>query len=261
MSIIHQALKKIEVVQGSGGLIYVSSTTERKKRINPFFLIVLTLLTVFFIIMTTLFYLDKSGMGGVNILSQPGNVAIHTEDTKLNSLNAVTTGLSETDKIAEAKKHNLAGIELYNSGKLEEAIEEFKTAVRLMPSHAEAYNNTGLAFMDIGNIDGAKVLFELALQLRPEYPESLNNYGALLNDEGMSIEAIEYLRRAIKFAPTSPDPHLNIAISFEKIGRLKDAISHYESFLRLADKGNYATRDVMNKVVILKELYLAKVGN
>jgi tetratricopeptide (TPR) repeat protein len=262
MSIIHQALKKIEGERTNGGLTYISSTNERKKRINPYLLVILILLTFFFIFMITVFYLNKSEMGDTNILSQPGNAAIHAEDINLSSHNGATAGLPETDKVAEARKHNMAGIELYNSGKLEKAIEEFKTAVRLMPSYTEAYNNMGLAFMDIGNIDSAKVFFEIALQLRPEYPESLNNYGALLNDEGMNIEAIEYLKRAIEFAPMSPDPHLNIAISFEKIGRLNDAISYYEGFLRLTDKDNYATRDdVMNKVAVLKELYLAKVGN
>ena len=44
---------------------------------------------------------------------------------------------------------------MWSQLKLEEAIDNFKTAINIKPNHAEAYNNLGNVLQTLGNFDKA----------------------------------------------------------------------------------------------------------
>ncbi len=60
-----------------------------------------------------------------------------------------TASTSKTNVSTDAETHYNRGLVYQQQGKLDEAIREFKEAVRLKPNYAQAYNNTGTSYQTI----------------------------------------------------------------------------------------------------------------
>ncbi|MBI5484416.1 MAG: tetratricopeptide repeat protein [Deltaproteobacteria bacterium] len=70
--------------------------------------------------------------------------------------------------------HAKLGILLQVQGKVNEAIECFRTAIKLKP-FAETYSNLGCALKDIGEYAAAVENFEKSLSIKPDYPRTYSN--------------------------------------------------------------------------------------
>jgi Flp pilus assembly protein TadD len=64
---------------------------------------------------------------------------------------------------------------LFKKGRLNEAINEFREALRLNPDYAEAHCNLGAALGTQGRLDEAVTHLQEALRLRPDYPDAQRN--------------------------------------------------------------------------------------
>ena len=69
-------------------------------------------------------------------------------------------------------------------GKLEEAIAEYREALRLKPDYPEAHANLGNALKDQGKLDEAITECREALRLKPDYAEAHYNLGNALSQPG-----------------------------------------------------------------------------
>ena len=67
-------------------------------------------------------------------------------------------------------------------GKPAEAIHQYREAVRIDPSLAEAYNNLGVALMQIGKRDEAITCYRRALVLKPDFAKARKNLSTALNE-------------------------------------------------------------------------------
>ena len=70
------------------------------------------------------------------------------------------------------------------------------------------------------------------LQLAPRDAALLVNHGILAQQFGHTDEAEENWQRALKFDPSQAEADLYLGLDLDKEGKLEDAISHYESFIR-----------------------------
>ncbi|MBI5561496.1 MAG: tetratricopeptide repeat protein [Deltaproteobacteria bacterium] len=127
---------------------------------------------------------------------------------------------------------NAKGVSLYREGRFGDALAEFNSALAQNPGDGAAHNNAGLAAMSLGDTKDAESHFKEAIRLRPEYPEALNNYGALLDGMGRSDMAVELFARALTAEPAYEDAELNLAIALDRLGKRGEAASHYERFLQ-----------------------------
>ncbi len=73
------------------------------------------------------------------------------------------------------KKIRNIGNLLFRTGKFNEAIENYKLAVKSDPKSAKAHNNFGTALMFTGNIEAAISEFKKALLINPSYKKAQNN--------------------------------------------------------------------------------------
>ena len=62
-------------------------------------------------------------------------------------------------------------------GKLEEAEDSYREALRLKPDYAEAHNNLGNVLWDQGKLEEAEASYREALRLKPDYAEAHTNLG------------------------------------------------------------------------------------
>jgi serine/threonine-protein kinase len=88
----------------------------------------------------------------------------------------------------------------YAEGKVDEAIAEYRAALRLAPDDAGARTNLGIALDMQGRRDEAIAELREAIRLRPEHVEAHANLGLILRTEGNFGDAIAELRRAVELA-------------------------------------------------------------
>jgi tetratricopeptide (TPR) repeat protein len=129
--------------------------------------------------------------------------------------------------------HRNLGNALSDKGRLDEAIAEYREALRLKPDLAEAHYNLGNALRDKGRLEEAIAEFREALRLQMDYAEAHNNLGDALRGKGQLDEAIAEHREALRLKPDLAEAHCNLGIALRGKGQLDEAIRHYEEALRL----------------------------
>ena len=97
------------------------------------------------------------------------------------------------------------GLALKDQGNLEEAVAEFRTAVRIEPKNLSAHLNLGAALGDLGKLDEAVAEDRATLLLAPDDPRIRDNLGRDLRSRGEFAAAIAELRKARNLASKDPD--------------------------------------------------------
>jgi protein O-mannosyl-transferase len=134
-------------------------------------------------------------------------------DARQNLANALRTPAADS-----AEAHYGVGIDLAHAGRLDQAIAEFQTALRLRPAYAEAENNLGVALTQApGREAEALKHFEAAVRLNPGYADARFNLGVALSQiPGRMHEAISQLEAAYRL---HPDPELRQTLDRLRAGR------------------------------------------
>lgn len=241
MSLIHQALKKLET-QARGGA--PAEFTLRTPSANHFKKALVFALPAAIIASALAFYSLR--FPALLQKTRPAHQSVST----------VKAPVAPVTLTAESR--NSKGISLYNSGLFDEALKEFSAAATLKPEDARIYNNLALTWLVLDNPVEAEKNLKKTLSISPAYPEALNNYGGLLEKKGDHKKAERYFREAIKAEPLYIDARFNLAASQEKRGDYKGAMANYEEFLRLApvDPAHGEIRNRINRlrsVLIVKE--------
>jgi Flp pilus assembly protein TadD len=77
----------------------------------------------------------------------------------------------------------LLGEALHDAGRRDEAITQFRTAVRLRPDEAIGYVKLGQSLAEIGQLEDARAQFRQALRLEPANPAALHALSVLTTME------------------------------------------------------------------------------
>lgn len=128
---------------------------------------------------------------------------------------------------------NLIGISLEKERRLDEAIECYRSAIRMKPTYADAQFNLGNALIARGQYTEAIASFEATLRLVPWYYEARNNLANTLLKLGRSDEAVTQYQLALEQAPDGGRIHENLAAILAARGKLEEAIGHYRQALTL----------------------------
>ena len=144
--------------------------------------------------------------------------------------------LSTTDKItqpvdtdAEAMHHNDLGVAFVFKGDLEQAIDEFKHALRLQPNYFAAHLNLANTLLDVGQHDASMVEFKEALRLKPDDPKTHNDLGVALKEMGDPAGAIAEFRTVLRHNPSDVNAHNNLGVALKATGDLDGAIAEYRT--------------------------------
>ena len=121
------------------------------------------------------------------------------------------------------------GFALLQWGKLDEAIAEYREAIRLKPNDPTAHNNLGNALGQRGKLDEAIAECREAIRLKPNEPNSHNTLGNALRERGQLDEAIAECREAIRLKPNEPNSHRILGIALYDQGRLDEAIAEFRA--------------------------------
>jgi hypothetical protein len=132
-----------------------------------------------------------------------------------------------------AQAFNNLGNLLKETGRLEEAKENYTKALTLNPNYAEAHNNLGFTLQQVGKLDEAEASYTKALTMKPDYTEALYNRGYLLFNKARYEEAL-----IDADACTSKEAILLSLISLHALGRIDEIYS------RLAIQSKINNKDI-----------------
>jgi tetratricopeptide (TPR) repeat protein len=96
----------------------------------------------------------------------------------------------------DAVSLNISGDMAYDKGHIDDAAEEFKTALRLDPSNVNIRNSLGVCYGVQGHLDKALQEFQKAVSLDPREVMAVYNAGIVNMMMGNKTEALEYLLKA-----------------------------------------------------------------
>jgi len=132
-------------------------------------------------------------------------------------------------------RFNLAS-SYYYQGKLKEAKDELRVAIKIRPDYAEAYSNLGITLLKTAgnqNLEDGINYLRQAIKLNPSDPEYHSNLATILKAKGNIKEAIFHYQEAIKLNPSEPGFYYNLGNLYSQINRLDSAIVLYQQAIKL----------------------------
>ncbi len=129
--------------------------------------------------------------------------------------------------------HYNLGVAYRKQGRLDDAVREFQTAIKLKPDAADAHSNLGVAYQEQGRLDDAIGEFQIAIKLKPDHDSAHLNLGVAYQEQGRLDDAVKEYQTAIKLKPDAADVHSNLGAAYQKQGRLDDAIKEYQTAIKL----------------------------
>ena len=142
--------------------------------------------------------------------------------------------------------HNNLGRALAGQRKYAEAILHYESALRVKPYHVEVHNNLGNALAETGKTEAAIEHYLIALQQKPDHADAHNNLGIALAMQGKFDEAIGHFQQAIRFKPKYASAHSNLGNALAVQHRIGEAIMEYQESLRLNPEDAQAHNNLGN---------------
>ncbi len=132
-----------------------------------------------------------------------------------------------------------------SQGKPDEAVAEFREAIRLEPDYAKAHTNLGNVLNPRGRwtrpspMAHREAIPARSPALRPSGPTSpSHNLGIALAGQGKVDEAVAAFREAIRLKPDYAEAHNNLGIALAGQGKVDEAVAEHREAIRL--KPDYA---------------------
>lgn len=125
------------------------------------------------------------------------------------------------------------GTALSTVGKLNEAADAFRAAIRLTPRAVGPYNNLAQLEMRRRNPDEALRLYRAALEIEPRNGHLHTNLANALLALGEVEPAIEHYEQALVWLPNAADVHYGLAQGLRDIGEIDNALTYYERAMAL----------------------------
>lgn len=132
-------------------------------------------------------------------------------------------------KPTHVEAHNRLGIVLDKLGRFAEADASFKRAIELAPEAAHLYNNLGFSYVMQGRWPEAEAQFTRALELQPDFVRAQVNLGVALGQQDRFEESLAQFERSL----ARPDAYFNLGLIYESRRRPLEAARAFKTALRL----------------------------
>lgn len=161
-----------------------------------------------------------------------------------------------------SRAHYSLGVELFNEGKLDEAIEELQTFVRLEPLLLEvvpARTLMGRAFATEQKWSNAIEQFRLVLTMTPSNVEARGLLAEALFNQQTFEEAGVHYRAYLKDRPNDTSALANLGISLAATGKLDEAIATFHRAVDVDPRDGAARRNLANALLDKRDFDAAAV--
>ncbi len=149
------------------------------------------------------------------------------------------------------RAHDSLGVALDAEGKHEEAINNYKNAIKIKPAYSHAYYNLASAYLDQKNMEEAEKYFIETIRVNPNFANAHNKLGIILEMHYKKYdEAIYHYRQELKIQPDYFGAHYNIGIALIQKGEREEAIKHFRTAVYLkpdSEEARQLLRMILNE--------------
>ncbi len=128
------------------------------------------------------------------------------------------------------------GIDLFQAGKYNEAVNAFKKSAALSPfsdNSATAYQYMGQAYAKLEDTDKAIKTYQEAIRIYPQRAEFQMALGDIYMEKEMQEEALAEYEAAVKLDSEDAESRYSLGQSYIKAGNLTQAREQFEAVVRL----------------------------
>jgi protein O-mannosyl-transferase len=140
----------------------------------------------------------------------------------------VTKNVSPSFVIA----YNNLGHALASENRHEEAVGQYREAIKINPYYSKAHNNLGNSLIELKKADEAIKHYRKAIQIEPNYAEAYNNFANELGNKGKLTEAIAYYNEAIRFKSDYAEAYYNLGVMLIRLGEVEEAVESFRKALK-----------------------------
>jgi tetratricopeptide (TPR) repeat protein len=132
--------------------------------------------------------------------------------------------------------HNDRGIAFARMNRLDEAVQDYDTAIALNPDYAEAYVNRGAAYADSNRFNEALQDYSRAVALQPDNARAYSNRAVVGLRTGRFNEALSDCDKAIALQPDYANAYLNRAYGRYLVKEFDKALADLNTCVQLGGK-------------------------
>lgn len=132
-----------------------------------------------------------------------------------------------------ANIHLGEGTKHYDNGEYEQAIAEFKKAIKIRPDFYQAYHNLGLAYASLNQYQEAKNSFEKTIQINPDSAETYKSLGKVCIALQKYEDGLSYYTKYIKLNPNDDQVYFDIGMIYNAQGNTEQMIHYFEEAVRV----------------------------
>jgi tetratricopeptide (TPR) repeat protein len=153
----------------------------------------------------------------------------------------------------------LAAVQAEEAGERTRAIKLYEEILEIDPEYAAAYINMGTILFHQKNYRMAEELYRRATVADPSYVLAYFDLGNVLDELQRLDESIAAYLQAVTLAPRYADAHYNLALAYERKGDRRQALRHWQSYIRLDNRGPWAdhARGQIRKLIGREKLAIA----
>jgi tetratricopeptide (TPR) repeat protein len=157
----------------------------------------------------------------------------------------------------------LAAVQAEETGEKNQAIALYEQIIAQEPGYAPAYINLGTIYFHLRRYTRAEELYRRATEMDPGYVLAFFDLGNVLDELERPEESIAAYKEAVALAPRYADAHYNLALAYERKGELRQALRHWQSYVRLDRSGPWAdhARNQVRRLLEREKLSIAWRSN
>ncbi len=133
---------------------------------------------------------------------------------------------------------------LERAGRTEEAISHYLKAMAIDPTNAVSHFHMGRILLAQGKVREALSHYEEALRVQPELPEAHYNMGVVAEQQGRAREAMGLYRTALRLKPDYVEARNNLGAVLAREGRCREAAAQFSAVLRIRPDHDAARRNL-----------------
>jgi len=152
-----------------------------------------------------------------------------------------------------------AAVHAEEAGDKQRAIALYLEILGIDPNYAAACINLGTIFFHLRQYGRAEELYRHATESDPGYVLAYFDLGNVLDELGRLDESIAAYLKAVALAPRYADAHYNLALAYERCSRSRDALRHWQAYIKLDNRGPWAdhARSQIRKLLDREALKIA----
>ncbi len=153
----------------------------------------------------------------------------------------------------------LAAVQAEEAGEKHRAIALYEEILKLDPLYAAAYINLGTINFHLRQYGRAEELYRRATEVDSAYVLAFFDLGNVLDELQRPDESIAAYRQAVALSPRYADAHYNLALAYERKGERRQALRHWQAYIKLDNSGPWAdhARGQIRKLLSQENLSIA----